>query len=171
MKILSVLIIGLVVLPFAQARDKGHEDWIPIQSMSQGISRPVVYEQVKATKSKRFTPTAAKATGKIDPAMIAMVKKASVLVDEILRTQGKIDPKDETLYESQMVSLVQAMDRAAAQNYANLGGGFDSESPAACMMECDDAYPGLGGGNGWNRFWCKGACIKIQVGNTGVGGD
>jgi hypothetical protein len=64
-------------------------------------------------------------------------------------------------YDGQMRSVVEQMDK--------LSGAASAEGPAACFKECDKAYPGWGKGKGWNRFWCKVPCLKVKVGNVGVG--
>lgn len=33
----------------------------------------------------------------------------------------------------------------------------------SCFGGCDKLYKGWGKGKGWNRFWCKVGCFKIEV--------
>lgn len=45
-----------------------------------------------------------------------------------------------------------------------------SKKPASCFGGCDKDYgTGFGHGKGWNRFWCKASCFKINVNVGGVG--
>ena len=96
-----------------------------------------------------------------------LAAEARRLNEEILRAGPTMTRAQARDFEKRMRGLVGRMDRAA-----RCKGKPGKEGPARCMCNCDKAYPGWGGGKGWNRFWCKTACIKLKVGKGGasVGG-
>ncbi|RMF73224.1 MAG: hypothetical protein D6738_09410 [Acidobacteria bacterium] len=91
------------------------------------------------------------------------IAEARRLNEEILRAGERTTPAQRAAFERRMRQLVAKMDRRA-----RCGSDVGSEGPARCMCNCDKAYPGWGGGKGWNRFWCKAACIKVKVGKGGA---
>ena len=77
---------------------------------------------------------------------------------EILRAGSRMSPEQAGRYYARMKQLVVQMDRKA-----KCQGKIGKEGPAKCMCNCGKAYPGFGGGNGWNRFWCKASCLVAKT--------
>ena len=91
---------------------------------------------------------------------LSALRKGEALAKRVVATQGRMTRVQYRQFQNQL----QVLNRELIV----LGGRNTSDGPAACMLECDAAYPGWGGGNGWNRFWCKLACLKIKVGKDGA---
>ncbi len=87
-----------------------------------------------------------------DTALRQLIDKAVQLNQEILRLGKQMSPEEARTYERRMQGLIQRMDQMSKK-----------KGPAPCMKECDKAYPGWGKGKGWNRFWCKAACLVAAV--------
>ena len=153
------------------AADKHHGKWIDLISIGGGITKPNqpsrLYQQALKTQKTRFNANKQAVDKKeVDPKIIAIANKGDQLMKKVINTQGNMTPMQEKNFDTQMYSLIQQMDQASPGAFASTN---VADGPAACMLECDAAYPGLGGGNGWNRFWCKSACLKIKI-NVGPGG-
>jgi hypothetical protein len=164
------LIAVVLALPFVASADEDRKKWSEVQSFHQAVHGPSVYDKVVDAKK---LPTKIKRRGeasipKLPPEAVRLVREGDALAKKVMRTQGKIDPDTEAAFDKEMSALIMSMDQLLITSIST---GGDAAGPAACMMECDSSYPGLGGGNGWNRFWCKSACLKIELGPVGVGGD
>ena len=96
-----------------------------------------------------------------DQATSRLITQGKRLNQEILRAGSRMSQEQADRYLARMKQLVEQMDRKG-KCQAKIG----KEGPAKCMCNCDKAYPGFGGGNGWNRFWCKTSCLVAKtVGN------
>ena len=84
---------------------------------------------------------------------IALIKKFRKLNKKIVRTnQGS-----QELAASYVAQYSQI--ESQADSLANVGGS--AEGKGACMKECGDNFPGVGGGNGANRIACKLSCSVL----------
>ena len=95
----------------------------------------------------------------------SVLSEARTLAAKVKKAGPNMSDSQYQGFQRELQTLGGKLDRIAASMGSTNG-------PAGCMTECDGAYPGWGGGKGWNRFWCKAACIKIKVGKDGasVGG-
>ncbi len=84
-----------------------------------------------------------------------LVREGRRLNEEILRAGPSMSAAQAKRFTARMKRLVSRMDALGRQQ--------KTAGPAACMKECDSAYPGWGGGKGWNRFWCKTACFVGHI--------
>lgn len=151
------LVIALLVTMGLQAgaaqAENGHEQWINLQSMSSPIFRSAQLAQPQIAKVGRTdrSTMAGKKAGQL-------IAKGRLMQQKIIASQGKPLPARQL---NALQALILEMDQAAAKP----GNG----TQGACFKSCDDAYgSGFGGGKGWNRFWCKASCFKINV-NVGPG--
>ena len=94
-----------------------------------------------------------------------ILSEAHTLAGKVEKAGPNMSDSQYQLFQRELQGLGAKLDKLNSQIPATAG-------PAGCMTECDGAYPGWGGGKGWNRFWCKAACIKLKVGKDGasVGG-
>ena len=101
----------------------------------------------------------------------SFAKKYAQLLQDGIALAKKVQKAGSGMSSRQYSSFQTSLKRLGAQTMT-LGqtNSTAGDSPASCMQECDAAYPGWGGGNGWNRFWCKAACLKIKVSLPGGGG-
>lgn len=90
--------------------------------------------------------------------------KAQKLANEV-DSLGNLTAASYKRYQSMLSELELQLDDH------RVGGGSTSQTEpkpgtqGECFKSCDDAYgKGFGGGKGWNRFWCKASCIKINIG-------
>jgi len=90
-----------------------------------------------------------------DASLRQLIDKAVQLDQEILRLGNRMSPEQAETYDRRMQDLIKRMDQMSRK-----------KGPAPCMKECDKAYPGWGKGKGWNRFWCKAACLVAAVTNN-----
>ena len=176
-----ILAILTLALP-THADDARHKDWADLLSMGGQVQAkngksPLYVKAVEVNNQKSgFGPSRnlraniqkkTDTVQPIDPKLLRLVNQGEQVINDILRTKGNINPQQEKAYDKKMYSLIKQMDQV---KFAAPGDRNRAEGPAACMLDCDSAYPGFGGGNGWNRFVCKSSCIKIKVGPVGVGG-
>jgi hypothetical protein len=157
MKKLLILVLAVFggLTGVAQA-DSNHDKWIIIQSMSSPIFRASI------AKADRQIAR----LGRIDTST-RQGRRAKQLVRQAKILQAKI----RRMKKSRMSPAAQ---RRAMNNLRQLGIAMHNNKPGkgtqgACFKSCDDAYgSGFGKGKGWNRFWCKASCFKINV-NVGKG--
>ena len=131
---------------------KPHEQWIDVLSVSQSATRSANFKKTNPKKLEKL-PQA-----KQHKREIATIKQTRKLVKQMARTKDAT-PKQVKKYNRQAAKLEQQL----GSFVSNFPG---AEGPASCMMDCDSAYPGIGGGNGVNRVLCKAACIAIAVGGN-----
>lgn len=148
MKRLVVLtVLGLAgTFIYGAAGAQSHDGWVDVQSMSQAVYKSDLYR-------------------KSDPARLRVKPEHRKALDPIRRTRNLVQElsRSRDLTEMQVNSYM-----AQFQSLENQMDGFAStfppaEGPAACMQECDAAYPGFGHGNGLNRAMCKAACLAIAI--------
>lgn len=100
----------------------------------------------------------------------SVLADARTLAAKVEKAGSKMTESQYQGFQRELQALCVRLDKIDSQSGGTAGG------PAGCMQECDAAYPGWGGGKGWNRFWCKTACLKIKInlpggGGAGVGGE
>jgi hypothetical protein len=88
-----------------------------------------------------------------------LCSQGQALVKQVLATRGNIGFDQAQAFEVKMEGIVGGLDRLA-------WGGSSGSGIAGCMQDCGNAFPGTGGGNGWNRFVCKAACL-VHGGDNG----
>jgi len=91
----------------------------------------------------------------------AILTEARNLAAKVERAGPKMSDSQYQGFQRELQTLAGKLDKLDSQLPSTAG-------PAGCMKECDGAYSGWGGGKGWNRFWCKAACIKVKVGKGGA---
>lgn len=101
------------------------------------------------TKNKAATPSQKR--------MLEQCKKGQSIIARVLKRGNKMTKAEAARYDAQMQKVVNTMDAIQASNSA--AGG----SQGSCFGSCDSQYKGWGHGKGWNRFWCKASCFKIEV--------
>ena len=108
-------------------------------------------------KSRQAPGRAADAAGqrRQRQAIVGLAREGRRLNEEILRAGPSMSAAQAQRFTARMKQLVSRMDVLGKQQ--------KSAGPAACMKECDGAYPGWGGGKGWNRFWCKAGCVVGHI--------
>jgi hypothetical protein len=154
MKFLKIAVLAsLALMASAVHADSKHDKWVPILSMSSPVFKSVQQAESQLAKVGR-TDTSTRA-GRKASRLIAHGKR---LQRQLMASKGK--PMSQQQMGS-LKALIMEMDQAA--------GKPASGSQGECFQSCDDAYgKGFGGGKGWNRFWCKASCFKI---NVNVGGN
>ena len=88
--------------------------------------------------------------------MLRLIKRGQAIIERVVARGDAIPATEAGGYDRQMRTIVEQMDKLTA-------GGGASKSPASCHAECDRRYGGWGAGKGWNRFWCKVACFKLEI--------
>lgn len=131
---------------YAAAGAQSHDGWIDLQSMGQTIYKSQQWKQTDPARL-RAKPAHRKA--------VDSIRRTRNLVQEISRSKTLTEMQASS-YMAQFQSLENQMD-AFASTFP------PAEGPAACMQECDAAYPGFGHGNGLNRAMCKAACLAIAI--------
>jgi len=129
-----------------------HEAEIDVHAMewaSQSVQRAQT-QMAKVGKTDTSTPAGKKAK--------QLIARGKMMQNRIRAAKGKPLSKQQA---NQLQALIKQMDQTARAGKGTQG---------ACFRSCDNAYgSGFGGGKGWNRFWCKGSCFKINVNVGGVG--
>jgi hypothetical protein len=88
-----------------------------------------------------------------------LLDQGQALFKQVEATRGRIDFDQALDFQQRMKTTVRGLDNLTF-------GGPAGSGIAGCMQDCDTTYPGTGGGNGWNRFICKTACL-IHGGDNG----
>src|SRR5687767_3890208 len=91
-----------------------------------------------------------------DRSVVRLIRKGDKFVKQVIARGPGMSAWEAASYDAQMRKVLSQIDY--------LTSGENANGPAGCMGGCDNTYPGWGGGRGWNRFWCKVACIKVRVG-------
>jgi hypothetical protein len=89
-------------------------------------------------------------------ALLRLIKRGQSIVERAAERGETMSATEAANYDDQLRAVVEQMDKLSA-------GAPAKESPSSCFGGCDGAYKGWGKGKGWNRFWCKVACFKIEV--------
>jgi hypothetical protein len=151
MKTSITLIASLLALVASQAQaDNNHKDWVIIESMSSPIFNAARNTRSQSQQLVRLDTS----TGQGRKAQ-QLVGRGKIVQNQLLHVQGnEIPPTKAKQLSREIGSLISEMDHI---NPAVATQG-------ACFKSCDKAYgTGFGKGKGWNRFWCKGSCFKINI--------
>lgn len=133
----------------------------PVQSFAAVTSSDEILAVAKEINSRAGTNgwkflTKNKVTSVNQKRMIAQIKKGRSIIDRVIKLGSKMTNAEAARYDAQMHKVVETMDALKAANTAN-------GSQGECFGSCDNQYKGWGHGKGWNRFWCKASCFKIEV--------
>ena len=135
-------------------RSKDYKD--TIEKMFKKLTSPgPTVPEPEESKAKRQPAKNRALLRRQQQTLAALVREGRRLNDEILRAGPSMSAAQAKRFTARMKRLVSRMDALGRQQ--------KTAGPAACMKECDSAYPGWGGGKGWNRFWCKTACIAGHI--------
>jgi hypothetical protein len=152
---LGILIATLAMPSFLTAQRGAREN-----SLTAAPTSKEVYSWAKTAKSKLPDSTVwdrAKPKTETQRSMLRLVKRGQAIIERVI-TRGDTMPATEAAnYDRQMRAVVEQLDKLSA------GGGPGGDQPNDCFAGCDEQYPGWGGGHGWNRFWCKVACLRIEI--------
>lgn len=89
--------------------------------------------------------------------MLTQFKKGKAIIDEVISKGSDLTDAEAARYDEKMKAVVEAMDALVSANSSSGG------SQGSCFGSCDTQYQGWGHGKGWNRFWCKASCFKIEI--------
>jgi len=154
-----ILIAALAAPSFLTAQTK--PPITPDQSLSAAPTAKEVYSYARTAKEKLPAATAwdnAKAQTETQRSLLRLVKRGQSIIERVVERGEAMSAAEAANYDRQMRAVVEQMDKLSAGASANA-----KESPSSCFGGCDKTYKGWGKGKGWNRFWCKAACFKLEV--------
>jgi hypothetical protein len=152
-----VFIVALAAptLPAAQSKPP----ITPDQSLAAAPTANEVYSWARTAKAKLPAAGAwekAKPETETQRDMLRLIKRGQSIIERVVERGSAMPATEAANYDGQMRTVVEQMDKLSAGAAAN----GDSSS---CFGGCDKLYKGWGKGKGWNRFWCKVGCFKIEV--------
>lgn len=150
-------IIALAGPSFLAAQSK--RPIAPNQSLSASPTANEVYSWAKTAKEKLPASSAwdrAKPETTTQRSMLTLIKRGQAIIDSALQRGSAMSATEAANFDGQMQTVVEQMDKLSAGAAAKGGQG-------ECFGGCDKQYKGWGKGKGWNRFWCKVSCFKIEI--------
>jgi len=152
-----VFIVALASPSFLTAQSR--PPITPDQSLSAAPTAKEVYSWARTAKQKLPASAAwdnAKPGTEAQRSLLRLIKTGQSIIDRVVERGEAMSATEAANFDRQMRTVVEQMDKLSA------GAGAQG-SPASCFGGCDNTYSGWGKGKGWNRFWCKAACFKIEV--------
>ena len=152
-----VFIVALASPSFLTAQSK--PPIAPDQSLSADPTVKEVYSWAVTAKEKlpgSATWDKAKPGTESQRGLLKLVKRGQSIIERVVERGEAMSATEAANYDRQMRIVVEQMDKLSA-------GAGAKESPSSCFGGCDNTYKGWGKGKGWNRFWCKVACFKIEI--------
>ena len=151
-----VFIIALAAPSFLAAQSK--PPIAPDQSLSAAPTANEVYSWARTAKEKLPASAAwdkAKPETETQRVLLRLIKRGQSIIERVVDRGEAMSATEAANYDRQMRTVVEQMD--------NLSAGAAKGGPSSCFGGCDKQYKGWGKGKGWNRFWCKAACFKIEI--------
>jgi hypothetical protein len=133
----------------------------PNQSLSAAPTASEVYSWARTAREKLPAGAAwdkAKPETENQRSLLRLIKRGQSIIDRVVERGGAMSATEAANYDSQMRSVVEQMDKLSAGAPAAA-----KEGQGSCFGGCDKQYKGWGKGKGWNRFWCKVSCFKIEI--------
>jgi hypothetical protein len=130
----------------------------PNQSLSAAPTANEVYSWARTAKEKLpagSTWEKAKPGTETQRNLLRLIKRGQSIIESAVEKGPAMSAAEAANYDREMQTVVEQMDKLAA--------GGAAQGPASCFGGCDNQYKGWGKGKGWNRFWCKAACFKIEI--------
>ncbi|HEX5085414.1 MAG TPA: hypothetical protein VFY40_25535 [Blastocatellia bacterium] len=157
MMFVMALIIALATPSFLAAQNK--RPITPNQSLSAAPTANEVYSWARMAKEK-LPPGSiwdkARPETATQRSMLTLIKRGQAIIDSALKSGPAMSAKEAANFDAQMQMVVEQMDKLSA-------GAAAKGDSSSCFGGCDKLYKGWGKGKGWNRFWCKVGCFKIEV--------
>jgi hypothetical protein len=130
----------------------------PNQSLSAAPTANEVYSWARTAKEK--LPTGAawdRARPETEPqrSMLRLIKRGQSIIESVVEKGSSMSATEAANFDRELQTVVEQMDKLSA--------GAAAKGPSSCFGGCDKQYKGWGKGKGWNRFWCKAACFKIEI--------
>ncbi|HEU0172637.1 MAG TPA: hypothetical protein VFV58_00110 [Blastocatellia bacterium] len=150
-------IIALAAPSFLAAQSKS--PIAPTQSLSAAPTANEVYSWARTAKEKLPTSAAwdkAKPETETQRSLLRLIKRGQSIIERAVERGAAMSATEAANYDNQMRTVVEQMDKLSA-------GAIAKGDSASCFGGCDKLYKGWGKGKGWNRFWCKVGCFKIEV--------
>ena len=150
---LSILVVTMATPSFLAGQT------IRSEQSSTAPTAKEVYSWAKTAKAKLPASAAwdkAKPETETQRSMLKLIRRGQAIIERVIERGDAMPATEAASYDKQMRTVVEQMDKLTA------GGGARKE-PNECFAGCDAQYHGWGGGKGWNRFWCKVACLKIEI--------
>ncbi len=88
--------------------------------------------------------------------LLVLFKRGHSIVDRAAARGEAMSDTEAAGYDRQLRTVVEQIDKLTA-------GANSQQTASSCFGGCDNTYHGWGHGKGWNRFWCKLSCFKIEV--------
>ena len=88
--------------------------------------------------------------------LLRLIRRGQSIIERAIERGAAMSATEAADYDRQMRTVVEQMDKLSAD-------GGAKEGPASCFGGCDKQYKGWGKGKGWNRFWRKAACFKLEI--------
>jgi len=152
-----VFIIALAAPALLAAQSK--PPITPDQSFSAAPTANEVYSWARTAKEKLPSSAAwdkAKPETETQRGMVRLIKRGQAIIERVVERGSAMSAAEAANYDKQMRTVVEQMDKLSA-------GAVAKGDSASCFGGCDKQYKGWGKGKGWNRFWCKVGCFKIEV--------
>jgi len=156
--LISILIVvGALVTPsFSTLQRKTVS---PAKSMSAAPTAKEVHSWAVIAKEK-LPPFKAWAKAKPETEnqrrLLVLFKRGHSIIDRAAARGETMSDAEAAGYDRQLRTVVEQIDKLSA-------GPASQQTQGSCFGSCDDTYHGWGHGKGWNRFWCKVSCFKIEV--------
>jgi hypothetical protein len=130
----------------------------PNQSLSAAPTANEVYSWARMAQEKLPTGTSwdrAKPETETQRSLLRLIKRGQSIIERVVEKGATMSAAEAVNYDREMQTVVEQMDK--------LSSGGAVKGPSSCFGGCDKQYKGWGKGKGWNRFWCKAACFKIEI--------
>lgn len=162
MKRLKFFFSGIVLM-FAFSTIGFSQQRAAINKFTAAVSPDEILTAAKEIRSKAGTRgwdflTKSKVKTAYEKRVLEQYKKGHSIIARVLSRGDKMTTAEAARYDTQMQKVVKTMNAIQASNH-----GASSGSQGECFGSCDSQYIGWGHGHGWNRFWCKASCFKIEV--------
>jgi len=155
----SVLVFILALAAPALLAAQSKPPITPNQSFGAAPTANEVYSWARTAKEKLPSSAAwdkAKTETETQRDMMRLIKRGQSIIEHVVERGSAMSAAEAANYDRQMRTVVEQMDKLS-------DGAAAKGGPSSCFGGCDKQYKGWGKGKGWNRFWCKAACFKIEI--------